>query len=355
MKVLNISNIFLITVLVISIAIVLIAGLIPHANYKNNWVDYNAIDGVTHFKKHGIATGHIDDNIIKIFNSGEINISLNVAFELSSSGNFMVLTQLDSPPHPASIIIGQWRSYLIIMNGKDFRNKLRLARLSVDLSKQMDKYIQISIEIRKTESRLLIDGDVADTGPPFIFSNIPKRISIGNTPEGSHGWQGKLKLIALNGIATGHSADITYRFDKSSLNSEILIDGDTSAYLEIPKPGKYPERQKGYQVISISDLLNHNKKDLLLNIFGLMPIGFLLLMFLRNNFKSSKITSHIFMVMFYGFLLSLSIEGVQIFIPGRNSHLHDLILNTIGVTIGVLLYLCFNKLRYTNKVQEYIE
>jgi len=320
MKVLNISNIFLITVLVISIAIVLIAGLIPHANYKNNWVDYNAIDGVTHFKKHGIATGHIDDNIIKIFNSGEI-----------------------------------WRSYLIIMNGKDFRNKLRLARLSVDLSKQMDKYIQISIEIRKTESRLLIDGDVADTGPPFIFSNIPKRISIGNTPEGSHGWQGKLKLIALNGIATGHSADITYRFDKSSLNSEILIDGDTSAYLEIPKPGKYPERQKGYQVISISDLLNHNKKDLLLNIFGLMPIGFLLLMFLRNNFKSSKITSHIFMVMFYGFLLSLSIEGVQIFIPGRNSHLHDLILNTIGVTIGVLLYLCFNKLRYTNKVQEYIE
>lgn len=63
------------------------------------------------------------------------------------------------------------------------------------------------------------------------------------------------------------------------------------------------------------------------NIFIFIPIGFLIS--LIWNIKDKK-------VILIGFLISLSIELTQIFLK-RTTDIDDLILNTLGVIIGVLI------------------
>lgn len=76
-------------------------------------------------------------------------------------------------------------------------------------------------------------------------------------------------------------------------------------------------------------------KDMIINIAGFMPLGFLLTAY----FGSEKfITRHAMTVIVLGCLLSFAIEALQHFLPTRDSSMDDLINNTIGTTVGVLLY-----------------
>jgi hypothetical protein len=76
-------------------------------------------------------------------------------------------------------------------------------------------------------------------------------------------------------------------------------------------------------------------KDMVINIAGFMPFGFLLTAY----FSSGKSTPrHAMTVIVLGCLLSFAIEALQYFLPTRDSSIDDLINNTIGTAVGVLLY-----------------
>jgi VanZ family protein len=75
--------------------------------------------------------------------------------------------------------------------------------------------------------------------------------------------------------------------------------------------------------------------DLAVNIFGFTPVGFVFLAF----FTEVKPIRHAaFKVVLIGFLLSLTIEVSQWFLPNRDSGMADLVTNTTGTAIGVLFY-----------------
>lgn len=99
-------------------------------------------------------------------------------------------------------------------------------------------------------------------------------------------------------------------------------------------------RQKSVNLIPFYDIYYtiHFKTALeipFLNIILFIPLSFILL--LKYNIKPKKI-------IFLGFLISLIIETLQYFIPlGRITNIDDIILNTLGVIIGVGMYnLYFN-------------
>lgn len=77
--------------------------------------------------------------------------------------------------------------------------------------------------------------------------------------------------------------------------------------------------------------------DIALNIVGFIPYAFLAAWFLRTRAGASdrwKATA----VVLSGFLLSLTVELVQGFLPTRSSSLVDLCTNTVGTAIGVVLF-----------------
>ncbi len=71
------------------------------------------------------------------------------------------------------------------------------------------------------------------------------------------------------------------------------------------------------------------------NIVGFLPVGF---MFCAYFSATRGIRSTTWIVLILGFLLSLTIEVLQIFLPGRDSGTTDLITNTLGTYLGLACY-----------------
>ena len=87
-------------------------------------------------------------------------------------------------------------------------------------------------------------------------------------------------------------------------------------------------------------------RQVVLNVIMTIPFGFLLPL-VKKNVKLLKIV-------FYTFLLSLSIELLQPLINGiRSSDITDLITNVIGGIIGYIIYLIFKPL--TSKILNYLK
>ncbi len=88
-------------------------------------------------------------------------------------------------------------------------------------------------------------------------------------------------------------------------------------------------------------------RQVALNVIMTVPFGFLLPLIKKENTKLPK-------VIFYTFLLSLSIELLQPLINGsRSSDITDIITNIIGGIIGYIIYLIFKPL--TTKILKYIK
>ena len=90
---------------------------------------------------------------------------------------------------------------------------------------------------------------------------------------------------------------------------------------------------------TITELKKGNINYLIISLSGniiiFIPIGF----FIKLLWKCNDVKT-----VFYGFFTSLFIEITQIFI-GRGTDIDDLILNTFGVFLGVILYKILKKLR----------
>jgi hypothetical protein len=74
--------------------------------------------------------------------------------------------------------------------------------------------------------------------------------------------------------------------------------------------------------------------DLVFNAIAYLPVGFLLTMLLASRFKRSPAV--ILTVVFSG-LLSLGLETLQNWLPGRDPAVLDFLSNTLGALIGALL------------------
>ena len=77
--------------------------------------------------------------------------------------------------------------------------------------------------------------------------------------------------------------------------------------------------------------------DTMLNIFLFMLLGFFLPMLYRCYDRIGKVS-------LYGFLLSLSVEFVQMF-GCSSTDINDLITNTVGACIGYYIFLLFKGIR----------
>jgi len=79
-------------------------------------------------------------------------------------------------------------------------------------------------------------------------------------------------------------------------------------------------------------------RDIILNVVIYMPLGLVAVLALRRRRSRSLAAAA---AIAFGFLLSVSMELLQVYVPGRDSSLLDVLTNTLGTAAGAGCAICF--------------
>ena len=327
-----------------------------------------------HFEKYSVAYANLDkiqDEKNRPCKS-DFSIEIGIEPEVIDRERFRVILALQGVEDSNQIIIGQWGSYIIAMNGDDYINKNKTRRrLEAKISATTLKPVFISLSTGKNGTNLYVDGQsVISTEEPVV---LPKGnhllLTLGNSVYGQRSWQGNLLGVSL------YAQELTLESIRSHFNRWVntktfdpgndanpllnyLFDENKGAVVSNNAGDKYPLIIPTWMHLFKKNILvspwtdfafNENFiQDLVLNLIGFMPLGFclceLFVIFGKNSRKQAILLS-----MGLCFLVSLAIEIAQAWIPSRSSQFNDVLFNTLGALAGANVLTWLNRVRVPTK------
>lgn len=326
----------LLALLILTVLVIAWAGLRPAADYSSSWVTIDEAAGSFRFENYGLAYGQVAPSISRASMVPDFRIDFSLPFREASDNRFQVIAQLGSPGTHTPLLIGLWHTSIIAMNSRDFANKRNLPRVSANLAEHVGTTVRITITFGENETRIDANGRFAARGAPFSFATPLTRITLGNSPDGEHGWEGTLESFD---IVAGADAlpSTSYAFATASAR-RIDDRGDASHPLAVPMPGHFPDRAHIGRM-GLRQLFEQNLRDVVLNFLGFAPLGFAITGLLRMRRRPVGRVASALVAMIMGTMATVGIETAQLYIPGRSSHVHDLALNASGTVAGALGFL----------------
>jgi len=101
--------------------------------------------------------------------------------------------------------------------------------------------------------------------------------------------------------------------------------------------GLRPGAPHPHHLPGVLSLKSFARKDFIINILGFVPLGFLAMGVLAETQPDGQ-GRHLVWTLAFCFSLSLVIELLQVFLPGRTSSMYDLIANVMGALLGGILF-----------------
>jgi hypothetical protein len=364
---------WLIGLSVVFLFIILAAGLKPRGFRLANNVRWIKDQAGIRFSRFGIAfTNPFNDSSPAKF-SGTDDFSLEIALKPAGyrGHRFKFILALHNGKDSEQLVMGQWRSWLVVMNGDDYAYRRKTKRISVEVANAVSASPTarlVTITSGKEGTQIYLDGKHLRTQKDLVLKMPPggnARLILGNSVYGRHPWQGDIYGLALyrHTISSREAADHFQRWaeDRSFSYAEYanafalyLFDemAGTAAFdhaggnrhLEIPSRMQVLEKRflappwKGFR-------FNRSYiADMIINYFGFIPFGFILfatLVRLGGAFEKHGVL----ITVAFCFSVSLALEIVQAWIPLRSSHMLDLLLNTLGGWSGVISYRLIQKVK----------
>ena len=338
-------------------AVILLAGLWPFNFRPENKVRWLQDQNGVEFFGQAII-----DSTIPLFQHSNIPInSISVELCLQSSTDSIshighIFSILDD--HGSEIFfVGQWRSHLLLGKGIHGKKTYREVGIRDALKKGEKRFVTITSGTDGTN--IYADGLLLKSSPRFhLFSMKEKpsgRIILGNSPRGGEYWTGNLLSLAIYDRAlTGEEVSRHSQSEgprEGGLIARYLFDehSGTSAHdsvggYHLVIPSRFEVLKKTILVPPWKDFrLTHSYlMDIVTNILGFIPFGFFLSAYLRMRKPHSNFRRLLLSMIIAG-CISLFIELIQVYLPTRNSQLTDVITNTIGAIIGVILFSKYHK------------
>ena len=199
------------------------------------------------------------------------------------------------------------------------------------------------------------NGRIIDTYPGTVpFSGLlGGRLVLGNSATGRYPWTGEVRGLAIfdhpltpeevssdyslwmkspDELAKRSGIVAAYRFDEGS--GTVIHDSAGHAQNLLVPTGLRPLQKIFLEVPSKGSFAHLD--DVAVNFLGFMPYGFLLAAYQVLVKRRSGVASTVLAVV-VGFLTSLAIEALQVYLPSRDSSWTDVINNTIGTAAGCLV------------------
>ena len=275
------------------------------------------------------------------------------------SGTFLAF---DSSPDPRSPFkLSQFGDGLAVQRYTiDEQGKVHQFWFKVAHVFEAHQRVFVTIASNQNGTTLYLNDTLAGTSPdPGITSReLTSRLVVGNSTF-DDSWSGEIAGLAIYSQELS-PAQVSNHFQRWTSNQSLSVEGESLIALY-----RFNERAGSTvhnQIDSATDLtiparyfvLHHDflrqdlypqspgtwKRwsswaDLGVNIGGFVPVGFVFFAYLSSV---KRIRGASLVVVLIGLFLSLTIEVSQWFLPNRDSGMGDLLTNTTGTALGVLLY-----------------
>jgi len=220
------------------------------------------------------------------------------------------------------------------------------------------KFVFVAITSSAQGAAVYVDGTLAPTSAPFQFAaeDCTGQLVLGTSPVENDGWSGVLRGIAIyEQELTG--AQISRHFETWKINDRPDLSPNErvrALYLFDEHAGQTVYDRSGsrndlripqrYTIVDEKFLepawaefgLNRSYwKNVGINIAGFVPLGFFFSAYLT---VARRVSRPALVTVLIGATSSLTIEVLQAYLPTRDSGMTDLITNTLGTGIGVMLY-----------------
>ena len=333
---------------------VLTAGLWPFHHPKNDVTWLPSGNGV-HFGRR--AT---------ILSAGPLSVpnpepvfSLEIWLKSDLPWNDATLLSFYAPNSSVQLSMRQWNAGLLLQaqdGASQFRTtKSRMYVANVFLGR---KPVFITITSATRGTTVYVDGARVGTSTEFLASDgdAAVQLVVGDSPFKNDSWFGQLKGLAIYNSAltaaqvSRHHAAWTERGspDESAEERGVaiylfnehegrLIHNLIPSGVDLEIPIRYVLLNETFLEPAWKEfkLSRSYWKSVLINIVGLIPLGFVFCAYLSSI---RQIQRAALVTVVLGFAVSLIIEVLQAYLPTRDSGTTDLITNTLGTYFGVLLY-----------------
>jgi len=335
---------------------ILLAGLWPFHAPRNEVSWLNEGNGVLLGKRGTIVSaGPFEAGASRGDNSCTLEMWLEPT-SVDSGG--MILAFYRPANDVAPFAVRQYRGGLVLERGTQSNLAKRAGTYVGDVFKRFKPVFVTITSGEAGASTYYVDGTLVKNFPNFAFSrgDLTGQLIIGNAPSTTYTWPGQFKGLAVYdrvltpGEVSQHYANWTENRQADLAKTEGVV----ALYLFNEGGGSVVHSQ----VASAADLLIPERflvihkeflepfwkefrpgwsywKDVGINVVGFIPLGFFFCSYLS---LVRKIEHPALVTIAVGFIVSLTIEVLQAFLPTRDSGTTDLITNTFGTALGVILY-----------------
>jgi hypothetical protein len=326
----------------IVVVVTLFAGLYPKEYDFRNHVEANAEGDALQFSQYGVAFTEpiFDSTLANSLNDDGFEISLTLGPESEKQEGFAFIAQIHSGDDETQLLIARWGDHLIVMNGADYKHKLKHPRVSATLTKDYrSDGVEVLVRSTQNGTEIFLNGErVAERrGMSLAIPSSPKpgRLVIGNSIDGTHSWAGEIQKVEIGNVRNVEPP-LQYRMS-DFLSSQVLGSGTIDTPLHIPVRSVVVERELlAWRFNHQFELSRSFVGDFLLNLLGFIPFGMALCGLL--HLRRLSLLQRLVIVFISAALVSLLIEYVQTWFPSRSSSSFDLLLNVVGGTVGVFVW-----------------
>lgn len=216
----------------------------------------------------------------------------------------------------------------------------------------------VTLTVRAQKAVVYVDGKLVKSSSHFGLSreDFAGLLVVANSPVANDSWTGDLFGLALYDHELSPS-EVMEHFNSWTTKGQPLVSekqGPAALYSFDERGGSIIHNRAGIAPnLYIPDhfLIVHQRmlevpwkeyhsdwsyyEDILINIGGFIPLGFVFGAYFSTVLHLKRAQ---FITILLGFMVSLTIEIAQAFIPTRDSGMTDVITNTTGTAIGLMLY-----------------
>jgi hypothetical protein len=335
------------------------AGLFPFNAFPRNQVTWLPTGNGLQFGEHGVVFAKGPVKPVRPKRDSSCTLSIRLQPGTSWRGASGTLLGIYIPENQSQFRLMQWRD--VLMMRKDYRdaaNHSKTSQVDLDHAFLADEPVSFTITSGSGGSVLYRNGTRAAglTRLGLSCENFAGQLVLGDSAIIDNAWPGNILDLAIydreltpqeiagkyaswHGNQTdqesGGDQHVVARYAFSEGSGQIVHGEPRSAPdLYIPEMFKVPHKK----MLMWPWEESHDKlelRDVLINIFGFVPFGFVFVAYLKWNRNLSRAA---IVTILCGAAISLTIEILQEYIPGRDSGVLDLITNTLGTFLGVLLF-----------------